>query len=283
MTSHPKNPLDPPGNLSTAEAMRLFSDYLRITGVAHTGPEPYGDPRLVGKRLGLLNGSSWITLWANYFGRMYLPGVHLVNAGNEAVQINFMQAHTAGLTELPQANLAAFKRYALDLVELGDVEAVLITCSTMNRAYPLVRAFLQPYGIPVYQIDRPMMKRAVEHGGRILVIATHGPTVESTQALLREVAAETGHPVNMTGALVEGAWDALARGDVEEHNLILAQTIHERMKTDHPDCVVLAQLSMTVFLLSYPDPIAEFGIPVYTSGQCGFQAMQEALASKSQS
>jgi Asp/Glu/hydantoin racemase len=280
MTSLPKKPLDPPGNLSPAEAMRLFSDYLRVTGVAHTTPEPHGDPGLVGKRLGLLNGSSWITLWANYFGRMYLPGVHLVNAGNEAVQVNFMQAHNAGLAELPQANLAVFKRYALDLVELGDVQAVLITCSTMNRAYPLVRAFLQPYGIPVYQIDRPMMKRAVEHGGRILVIATHGPTVESTQALLREVAAETGQPVNMTGALVEGAWEALARGDVEEHNLILAQTICERMKTDHPDCVVLAQLSMSIFLLSYPDPEDQFGIPVFTSGQCGFEAMREYLLSK---
>lgn len=280
MTNLSNNPLELPGNLSTAEAMRLFSDYLRVTGVAHTGPEPHGDPGLVGKRLGLLNGSSWITLWANYFGRMYLPGVHLVNAGNEAVQVNFMQAHTAGLTELPQANLAAFKRYALDLVELGDVQAVLITCSTMNRAYPLVRALLQPYGIPVFQIDRPMMKRAVEHGGRILVLATHGPTVESTQALLREVAAGTGQPVNMTGALVEGAWEALARGDIEEHNLILAQTICERMKTDHPDCVVLAQLSMSIFLLSYPDLENQFGIPVFTSGQCGFEAMREYLLSK---
>jgi hypothetical protein len=280
MTSPPKNPLDPPGNLSSAEAMRLFSDYLRVTGVAHTGPEPHGDPRLVGKRLGLLNGSSWITLWANYFGRMYLPGVHLVNAGNEAVQINFMEAHDAGLTELPQANLAVFKRYALDLAELGNVEAVLITCSTMNRAYPLVRAFLLPYGIPVYQIDRPMMKRAVEHGGRILVIATHGPTVESTQALLREVATETGEAVNMAGALVKGAWEALARGEVEKHNLILAQTIRDRLKTDSPGCVVLAQLSMSIFLLSYPDPENEFGIPVFTSGQCGFEAMREYLVSK---
>ena len=53
---------------------QLFSDYLRVTGIAHLGPEPSGEPGLVGKRLGLLNGSSWITLWSNYFGRLYLPG-----------------------------------------------------------------------------------------------------------------------------------------------------------------------------------------------------------------
>jgi hypothetical protein len=273
--SNQPNPLH-----SEAEALQLFSDYLRVTGVAHTGPELQGDPRLVGKRLGLLNGSSWITLWANYFGRKYLPGVHLVNAGNEAVQINFMEAHAAGLPDLPPANLAAFKRYALDLAELGHVDAVLITCSTMNRAYPQVREALQPFGIPVHQIDRPMMARAVEHGGRVLVIATHGPTVKSTQALLRELASELGQPVSMSGVLVEAAWEALARGEVEQHNAILAKTIRDQMKLDKIGCVVLAQLSMSVFLLSFPDPMKEFGIPVFTSGQCGFEAMREVLASK---
>jgi len=263
-----------------ADAIRLFSDYLRVTGVAHTGPEAQGDPRLIGKRLGLLNGSSWITLWANYFGHKYLPGVHLVNAGNEAVQINFMEAHAAGLPDLPPANLSAFRRYALDLVELGHVHAVLITCSTMNRAYPRVREALRPYGVPVFQIDRPMMSRAVENGGKILVVATHGPTVDSTQALLQEVARGSGRAVSTTGVLVEEAWEALARGEVDEHNAILAKSIRDWMRKEAIGCVVLAQLSMSVFQLSFPDPMIEFGIPVFTSGQCGFEAVREALVSK---
>jgi hypothetical protein len=281
MTSGRRNPRDRGTNLSAAGAIRLFSDYLQVTGVAHTGPELQGDPHLIGKRLGLLNGSSWITLWANYFGHMYLPGVHLVNAGNEAVQINFMEAHSAGLPSLPAANLSAFKRYAVDLAELGHVDAVLITCSTMNRAYPHVSEALQHYKVPVFQIDRPMMERAVNHGGRILVIATHGPTVESTQTLLHEVAGETGRSIHITGALVEDAWDCLARGDVENHNAIIARTIRDHMQGEEIGCVVLAQLSMTIFLLSHPDPMKEFGIPVYTSGQCGFDAVREVLASKS--
>ncbi len=33
----------------------------------------------------------------------------------------------------------------LDLVELAHVDAVLITCSTMNRAYRQVREALEPY------------------------------------------------------------------------------------------------------------------------------------------
>ncbi len=265
--------------LSTSDAIRLFSDYIRVSGIAHIAPETHGDPALIGKRLGLINGSSWITLWSNYFGRMFLPGVHLINAGNEAVQINFMEAQTAGQTIPPAANIATFQRYAIDLVELAHVDAVLITCSTMNRAYPQVRKTLQPYGIPVYQIDRPMMEHAVGHPGKILVIATHGPTVDSTQLLLREVAVETHHAARFSGALVEDAWHALARGEIVEHNKILAKTIRLHKKAEEVGCVVLAQLSMTVFLLSYPDPLKEFGIPVYTSGQCGFEAIRKALTS----
>jgi aspartate/glutamate racemase len=267
-------------DLPTSEAIRLFSDYIRVTGVAHTSPELQGDPRLIGKRLGLLNGSSWISLWANYFGRMFLPGVHLVNAGNEAVQINFMEAHSAGLTTPPEVNIAAFQRYAIDLVELGHVNTVLITCSTMNRAYSMVQEVLQPYDIPVYQIDRPMMEQAVKHGGKILVIATHGPTVESTKALLHEVEREMDHDISMIGVVVEEAWSSLSRGEIAQHNFHLAETIRHHLKKEEIGCVVLAQLSMTAFLLSYPDPMNEFGVPVYTSGACGFQAIREVLASK---
>lgn len=259
---------------------RWFSETVRLTGVAHTGPEKTGHSALLGKRLGLINGSSWVTPWANYFGRLYLPGVHLINVGNEAVQINFMTAHEHGLPVPPQSNIDAFVRYARDLAELGHVHAILITCSTMNRSYPAVQEAMQPYDIPVVQIDRPMMERAVRQGGRTLVIATHGPTVASTQALLRETAASAGTRLDFAGETVEAAWQCLAEGDVAQHNQLLAQAIRSTQAHTPIDSVVLAQLSMTIFLLSYPDPIAEFGVPVFTSGQCGFEALASILAAK---
>ena len=265
-------------NFESLDPVRLFSDYLKVTGVAHTGPEPHGDPQLLGKRLGLLNGASWVTLWSNYFGRLYLPGAHLINVGNEAVQVNFMEAHAKGEPCPPQPNIDASERYARDLVELGAVDLVLMTCSTMNRAYRQVEAALKPYGVPVVQIDQPMMERAVSHGGEILVIATHGPTVKSTQALLRETAEEMGQEVTFSGATIEESWHRLAVGDVLGHNELLATGIRERMSQEGEiGCIVLAQLSMTVFLLSYPDPVAEFGVPVFTSGQCGFERVRELL------
>lgn len=259
------------------QALRLFSDYLLVTGVAHIEPESGGDPALIGTRLGLVNGSAWITLWANYFGRLFCPGAHLVNVGNEALQMNFMQAHQQGKPVPPKSNIDLFVSYARDLVELAQVDAILITCSTMNRAFPAVAEAMQPYGVPVLQIDRPMMEAAVKHGGRILVVATHGPTVESTQALLRQTAADLGTEVAYSGLEVEEAWQKLAAGDIVGHNRVLAEAIRAKTTIEHIDCVVLAQLSMTVFLLSYPHPQAELGIPVFTSGKCGFEQAAELL------
>jgi hypothetical protein len=123
-----------------------------------------------------------------------------------------------------------------------------------------------------------MMERAVARGGQVLVVATHGPTGESTQALLREAAAAMGCTVTLTGLTVEEAWERLAIGDVLGHNRALADAIRASLIHTEIGCVVLAQLSMSVFLFSHPDPIADFGVPVFTSGQCGFERARQVLA-----
>jgi hypothetical protein len=128
----------------------------------------------------------------------------------------------------------------------------------------MVTEALKPYRVPVIQIDRPMMEAAVKYGGKILVVATHGPTEENTQALLRETADGLGVEVNYAGLNVEAAWQKLAEADVEGHNQILAAGIRDSLEQEEISCVVLAQLSMSVFHLSFPDTVNEFGIPVFT-------------------
>ena len=257
-----------------SDPVRLFSDYTALTGVARLEPEPGGDPALVGKRLGLINGASWIALWCNYFGRLYLPGVKLVNAGNDAVQLNFTRAFAGGEPCPPRSSIDAFVRFARDLVELAQVDAILITCSTMNRSYPAVAKVVD---VPVLQIDMPLMEAAVNQGGKALVVATLVTTVRSTQMLLDETAERLGRTVVSTGLTVEEAWHRLAVGDVQGHNELLAEAIREATAREDFGCVVLAQLSMSTFVLSFPDAEAMFGLPVFTSGQMGFQRMREIL------
>jgi Asp/Glu/hydantoin racemase len=208
---------------------------------------------------------------------MILPGVKIINVGNEAVQLNFMRAHKAGRQCPPQINIDTFVRYARDLYDLFEVDAILISCSTMNRSAQSVRNEMSRCDVPVIQIDEAMMEAAIENGGKILVVATHGPTVKSTQALLQETAQKLNRQMEYTGATVEEAFDLLGQGRIAEHNRVIAQAIREAMKEDDIAVVVLAQLSMTVFKFSYPDPVESFGIPVLTSGECGFLKAKEVL------
>ncbi|MEA3226482.1 MAG: aspartate/glutamate racemase family protein [Planctomycetota bacterium] len=259
------------------DPIRLFGDYMKVTGVPTLAPEHGPDPGLSGKKLGIVNGSSWISLWSNYFGKTMLPGVKIINVGNEAVQLNFMQAHGQGLACPPQINIDLFCKYAKDLYDLHKVDAVMISCSTMNRAFWEVSETMKPLGVPVIQIDEAMMEQAVSAEGRILVVATHGPTVKSTQALLRETADRLGKKVDFVGATIEEAFELLGQGKIAEHNQAVAGTIREAQNRNDIDIVVLAQLSMSVFSFSFPEPVQEFGIPVLNSGQTGFARAGEIL------
>jgi aspartate/glutamate racemase len=169
-------------------------------------------------------------------------------------------------------------RYAHDLVELADVDAIIITCSTMNRSASAVRAGMAPLGVPVVQIDEAMMEAAAKRGGTVLVVATHGPTVKSTQALLEETAAREGAGVRLAGATVEEAFHLLGEGRIREHNEVVANAIRDALARQAVTTVVLAQLSMSVFALSYPDPVAEFGVPVLNSGETGFARAGEVMS-----
>ena len=259
--------------------LQLFSDYMKITGTPSLKDAEGPDPRLAGKRLGVVNAGSWINLWSSYFGQKMLPGVKIINTGNEAVQLNFMNAYHNGLACPPQVNIDLFCQYAEQLYKLYQVDAIMISCSTMNRAFQQVSQHMEQFGVPVIQIDQAMMEEAVNANGKILVVATHGPTVKSTQDLLLETATRLGKEVDFAGATVEEAFEHLGQGKIEAHNEAIANAIREVLSQEKIDIVVLAQLSMSVFTLSYPDAEAAFGVRVLNSGELGFARAAEVLKS----
>jgi len=258
------------------DPVALFRAYMQLTGTPSLAPEA-GHARLSGKTLALLNGSSWVSLWGTWFGRALLPGVKLVHTGSDATQLSFMRAHLAHEVCPPVRNIRAFSLLARSAIELHRPDAMLLTCSTMSRAAGAVRRAIARTGVPVVQIDEPMMDAAVARGGKILVIATHGPTVQSTQKLLAETAARRRQPVSFSGATIESAFDFLGRGDIKRHNELIARAIRTALKRGPLDSVVLAQLSMAVFLLDHPKSEREFGVPVLTSAECGFRRIREIL------
>ncbi|OFW54691.1 MAG: hypothetical protein A2163_03165 [Actinobacteria bacterium RBG_13_35_12] len=252
----------------------FFSSYLKINNLVHLEDEDSRNSRLKGKRLGILNGSSWISIWSNYFAKKYLPGVNTISIGNDAIQFNFMKAYYDRKKCPPEENIKIFIRNARELEKLARVDAILITCSTMNRSYLKIKNAIT---IPVVQIDLPMMEKAVHCDGKVLIIATHRPTVESSKILLNETALRMKKNISYTGVLLEKAWEFLSKGDIIKHNEIIASAIHKKVKKEKLGCVVLAQLSMSLFTFSYPDALKEFGVPIYDSGQLGFKYMVKVL------
>ncbi len=260
-------------------AMDLFSNYMKMVGVPKLTHDDGAPDELRNKTIGLIHGGAWMSLWGYYFCRKYLPGVKIASIGNEAVQLNFMKAHAEQKPCPPQRNIDLFAEYARQLVELVHVDAIMVTCSTMNRSIGAVRAAVASYGVPVVQIDEPMMEEAAKRGGRTLVIATHGPTVESTKQLLCETAQRIGVAApNFLDANIEECFALLSDGNVKAHNDLIAKAIREGVKNEGVTQVVLAQLSMSVFGMEYPDPVSVFGVPVFNSGDEGFKRMRSVLA-----
>ena len=262
------------------DPISLFSQYMALTGVPELNFAKASDPALQGKKLGVINGSTWVSLWSTWFGKQLLPGVKIINAGNDAVQYNFMTAHGKGMPCPPQINIDLFCRFGEDLYRLYDVDAIMISCSTMNRAYRMVQEHMKQFNVPVIQIDEAMMEEAVSSEGKILVIATHGPTVDSTRQLLLETAERMNRKVSFEGATIENAFHMLGSGKVEEHNAQIFEIIKKVQDRIKIDVVVLAQLSMSVFSFTYPDPVKTFGIPVLNSGETGFRRAGAMLRSK---
>lgn len=76
---------------------------------------------------------------------------------------------------------------------------------------------------------------------------------------------------------MEEAFRLLGEGDIEGHNALIASAIRETTAKEPIRTVFLAQLSMSLFVLSFPDAEAMFGVPVLTSGETGMQRVAEVL------
>lgn len=258
----------------------LFEEYAKVFTLPSLCGPTGTNSKLAGKRLGIVNGSSWVSVWSNYFSHKILPEVMRLNVGNDGMQYNFMLAHKNGEACPPEKNIQAMADEAEQLCDLYRVDALICTCSTMNRAYPVVAKRVEKYGIPVVQIDIPLMEQALLTGNSILVIATHGPTVDNTRILLQETAQRLQKKPVIYGVTEESAFEEIASGNIKAHNEIIANAIRASKKKFDFDVVVLAQLSMSVFKLSFPDCEKEFGVPVLTSGECGFERIKEILLSQ---
>jgi glutamate racemase len=166
-----------------------------------------------------------------------------------------------GVTEEVVARVRRHVRY---LIEDG-ASAVLVTCSSIGEA---VEAAASDAEVPVLRVDAPMAEEAVRaagEGGRIVVLATLQATLGPTGRLLERAAAGTGVTVEAT--IVEGAADARAAGDHDEHDRLVRAAVEGA----EADAIVLAQASMA-------QAVAELDVRTFTSPAGGVAALLAAVA-----
>lgn len=219
------------------------------------------------KTLGIIHASH-ITIQAMQpYIQKYLPGVEVMHVCDDTIQRDNIRA---GAGVIPKVNYYKFAQYAHNLEEAG-VDMILLACSTFNYAAELARPLIN---VPIAQIDRPMMEKAVDTGSRIGLLATLETTVPSSERLLDIVAAERGKKIQRKTLLCTEAFAAYSAGDIETHNRILKEAVEKL--SQEVDCIVMAQLSMSA-LAPY---LGETSVPVYNSGETGFLRVKDLLESE---
>jgi Asp/Glu/hydantoin racemase len=93
-------------------------------------------------------------------------------------------------------------------------DAILFTCSAFGSCIERVQADLAP--MVVHKPNQGMFAEAVARGGRIGLVVSFLPSLAS-------LTAEFPAGSEVTPMFVEGALDALARGDGEEHDRLTAE------------------------------------------------------------
>jgi len=125
-------------------------------------------------------------------------------------------------------------RYCID----NGADAILFACSAFNAA---IDACKQSTDLPVLKPDEAMIEAALARGGRLAVLATFAPSIESLQTQIDTLAAASGAGVDVEGVFVEGAMDALKAGELDDHDERIANAA---ALIQRADAILLAQFSM---------------------------------------
>ena len=216
------------------------------------------------KTLGIIHAIHKTIKAMEPFIEKYIPEVDVMHLADDTIQRDNI---AAGVGVIPKVNYYKFAQYAHNLEEAG-VDMILLACSTFNYAAELGRPLVN---VPIAQIDRPMMEKAVSHSKKIGLLATLSTTVPSSERLLRIIAQENGKEIEVKTVLREEAFEAWSRGDIQTHNAMVLEEIEKLSK--EVDSIVMAQLSMSAMAPYLKDT----RVPVYNSGDTGFARVKEML------
>ena len=143
-------------------------------------------------------------------------------------------------------------------------QGILFTCSAFGPCIEAAAA--RRAHMPVLKPNEAMIDEAVALGGRIGLIATFGPTLESMPP---EFPAGT----DLQLALADGALDALNAGDLARHDALAVEAAR-RLQQQGCTAIALAQFSLARAAGAVQ---AATGLPVFTTPGSAVRALRRRL------
>lgn len=146
---------------------------------------------------------------------------------------------------------------------------ILVTCSAFGPAIERMTAELP---IPVLKPNDAMFRAAMTKGSKIGMLATFAPSVVTMTQEFDEFVRESRSKATLRTIVVDGAMDALRKGDAETHNTLVAARA-----PDLADCdaVMLAHFSTSRAASDVGKAISK---PVLTAPDAAVDRMRSMLA-----
>ncbi len=114
---------------------------------------------------------------------------------------------------------------------------ILVTCSAFG---PAIERMGRELPIPVLKPNDAMFQAALSRGTRIGMLATFAPSVLTMTDEFDAFALAAGSPATLRTIVVDGAMDALRKGDAQTHNELVAARAPELADCD---AIMLAHFS----------------------------------------
>jgi hypothetical protein len=140
--------------------------------------------------------------------------------------------------------------------------AVLCTCTTLGEAASALGAL---------RIDGPMMARAAEIGGPILMVYALESTYAPSLALLGNALEAIEKPAKVLPLSIAQFWPLFEAGETTAFTACVAGAVRDALTDHEVACVVLAQASMA----AAADMLTDIGVPVLVSPESALRAALE--------
>lgn len=191
------------------------------------------------------------------------PQARRTNLLDDSLAADLEQA--GGLTPDICGRIARLADYAIESGAAG----VLFTCSAFGEAIDMVA---RRAAVPVLKPNEAMFEAALAAGGRIGMLATFAPAVESMEQEFAQLAHERGAAATLRTVCVPGAIGAARSGDIGRHDELVAQAAPQLADCD---ALLLAHFSTSTALRLVQQRV---GMPVFTAPGAAVASLKRRLS-----